>query len=265
MTIYLLIDSGNIAYHLATTLNNFNADDDVNMADALLLFVHRRHWLTSNFPVIPIWCCDHRPYWRTDIEPEYKATRDHTTKLNVALVLKRMRVLNFPILDLEGFEADDWAAAVVKRAEYEHVYLLTTDSDWMGLVGDKVTCISPSFNPRLRSPLEAWAWLRRKHAALNARNRRLYEMPPPNGFDPREIWRFKSITGDTGDNLPPGTPLCLIDLFEPFTAIPDADFEKQFNSINLEAMAWDPVGAQEFNQELPDQPFNPVRIMARYG
>lgn len=261
----LLIDASNIAYHVATLLSNYNAEEDADMADASLLYIHRRHWLTSGFPVVPIWCCDRKPYWRNDIEPEYKANRDHQTSLNISLVMERLRVLGFPRLAIEGFEADDLAAAVLKHKDYEHAYLLTSDSDWLGMVSDRITYLCPTYDPKVRGPVEAWAWLRSKHAALSARAREKYVVPPPHDFDPTEIWKFKAITGDPADNLPPGTPLCLIDLFEPFTSVPVDELAGQLGHTVFEEFYWDPAEAQEFNQELPDQPLNPIRIQADGG
>lgn len=256
----LLIDASNISYFIATVLDNFNANGDEDMADALLLFVHRRHWLTSGFGVTPIWCMDSKPYWRRDIEPEYKANRDHWGSLDVGFVLDRLKRLQLPSLAFEGFEADDVAAAMVKHLSYDHLFLLTTDSDWMGMVQDNVTCLSPLHEPRIRTSLEAWAWLRRHHANLSARMRSRYEVPHPDGFNPEEIWRFKSIMGDASDNLPPDTPLCLISLFEPFVSIGKDVLIEKTQHLALSTYSWDPIGAQEFNQELPDQPFNPIRI-----
>ena len=107
-------------------------------------------------------------------------------------------------LEYRGYEADDIAAAIVAtNPASDDVILATVDSDWLGLVSPNVTwfCLG-GYTPRVRASIEdinQWR-ARKKDRLLEA---------------PSDLWGAKTVEGDASDNLPPGTPLEVIDLFHP--------------------------------------------------
>ncbi|HEU4904457.1 MAG TPA: DNA polymerase I, partial [Flavisolibacter sp.] len=81
---------------------------------------------------------------------DYKANRQETPEDISAAVpdIKRIiRGLNIPIIEYDGFEADDVIGTLSKQAEklgYE-VYMVTPDKDYGQLVSDKVKIYKPSY------------------------------------------------------------------------------------------------------------------------
>src|SRR6476660_4644432 len=81
---------------------------------------------------------------------DYKANRQEAPEDISASIpdIKRMlRAFNIPILESEGFEADDVIGTLSKQAEklgYE-VYMVTPDKDYGQLVSDKVKIYKPGY------------------------------------------------------------------------------------------------------------------------
>lgn len=79
--------------------------------------------------------------FRKDIYPEYKANRPDTPEdiiLSVPYVKRIVEAMCIPILEVEGFEADDVIGTLAFRgaeAGYD-VYMVTPDKDYGQLVGD---------------------------------------------------------------------------------------------------------------------------------
>jgi DNA polymerase-1 len=88
------------------------------------------------------------PTFRHRAYPEYKANRKETPDALVVQIpyVKRIcRVLNVPILELSGFEADDILGTLADKAAkagYE-VVVVATDKDLLQLVGGRVTVYNP--------------------------------------------------------------------------------------------------------------------------
>ncbi|MEM8610380.1 MAG: hypothetical protein AAGF93_00065 [Cyanobacteria bacterium P01_H01_bin.105] len=175
----------------------------------------------ENFRVL--WACDRKPYWREDFEPEYKGHRGAPPPS-----LKFVKEAFFKLhcegkligLSLANQEADDIAAAIVRQRNqlpFKRYYLFTTDSDWQGMVADsRVTwCDSVGYEPRVRSREEIHNWISSKHRNQSVRDQLLWPLPDRDEFVPEDVWSWKSAVGDPSDNLPPGTPAYLINLFQP--------------------------------------------------
>jgi DNA polymerase-1 len=88
--------------------------------------------------------------FRDEIFTEYKATRQETPediRYGIPLVKEIIRGFNIPILELDGFEADDiigtLAAEACKR-DFE-VYMMTPDKDFGQLVTDCVFLYKPAY------------------------------------------------------------------------------------------------------------------------
>jgi hypothetical protein len=130
--------------------------------------------------------------------------------------------MDFRVLHRPGYEADDVAAGVVqlwrdRRLEVDQVFLATCDSDWQGLVcqPDVFWVDVAGYTPRVRQRTEIYNWLCSKWAKQSSYLRGQWQPPDPAEFTCRHIWEWKRATGDTSDNLPPRSPLYLIDLLDP--------------------------------------------------
>jgi DNA polymerase-1 len=80
---------------------------------------------------------------------EYKATRQsQPEEISIAIpYIKRiLEGMNIPILELDGFEADDLIGTIAKRAEKEGftVYMMTPDKDFAQLVDEKIFLFKPA-------------------------------------------------------------------------------------------------------------------------
>ena len=86
--------------------------------------------------------------FRNQLYDQYKANRDEPPKELVpqfALVREAARAFGLPVIDVEGFEADDLIAAYAKRAGDigEPVTVVSSDKDLMQLVADGVAMWDP--------------------------------------------------------------------------------------------------------------------------
>jgi len=89
------------------------------------------------------------PTFRNDSFPEYKANREETPddiKISIPYVKKIIQAFNIPILEKEGYEADDIIGTIAKKAAAEgfNVFMVTPDKDFGQLVTDKVKMLKPS-------------------------------------------------------------------------------------------------------------------------
>ena len=80
---------------------------------------------------------------------EYKATRQsQPEEISIAIpYIKRiLEGMNIPILELDGFEADDLIGTIAKKAEKEGftVYMMTPDKDFAQLVDEKIFLFKPA-------------------------------------------------------------------------------------------------------------------------
>jgi len=88
------------------------------------------------------------PTFRNDDYPEYKANREETPddiKLSIPYIKKIIEGYNIPILEKEGFEADDVIGTIAKKAEKEgyEVFMVTPDKDFGQLVSEKIKILKP--------------------------------------------------------------------------------------------------------------------------
>lgn len=85
----------------------------------------------------------------------YKANRDETPKdiiSNIEPIKEMLRGLQIPIIEVEGYEADDLIGTMAKQAEKEgfQVYMVTPDKDFGQLVSENIFMYKPrsSFSPQ---------------------------------------------------------------------------------------------------------------------
>lgn len=88
--------------------------------------------------------------FRDEIFTEYKANRQETPediRTSVPIVKEIIRGFNIPILEMDGYEADDVIGTVAKRAAAEgfEVFMMTPDKDYGQLVDKNIFLYKPAF------------------------------------------------------------------------------------------------------------------------
>ncbi|MDO9153676.1 MAG: DNA polymerase I [Paludibacter sp.] len=86
--------------------------------------------------------------FRHDAYEKYKAQRESTPediRLAVPIIKKIVEAYNIPVLEVQGYEADDVIGTIAKQAEKEgfEVYMLTPDKDYGQLVSDHIFMYRP--------------------------------------------------------------------------------------------------------------------------
>ena len=130
-----------------------------------------------------------RTTFRTERFPEYKATRAASPpefKGQVGLIQELLRALRIPVLEREGYEADDIIATLTREARERGtaVRIVTGDRDAFQLVGDDVTVLYP------RKGVSDLA--RMTPEAVEERY----------GLTPAQYPDYAALRGDPSDNLP---------------------------------------------------------------
>ena len=90
----------------------------------------------------------HGPTFRSEAYPAYKAQREATPediKQSVPIIKNILKAWNIPILEVEGFEADDVIGTLATKAGQQGIktYMLTPDKDYGQLVSDNVFIYRP--------------------------------------------------------------------------------------------------------------------------
>ncbi|WP_315347865.1 DNA polymerase I [Prevotella melaninogenica] len=91
---------------------------------------------------------DHGKTFRHDAFPDYKAQREETPediKLSVPIIKQVLEAMRIPILQVDGFEADDIIGTVATRfgADGIDTFMLTPDKDYGQLIGPNVFMYRP--------------------------------------------------------------------------------------------------------------------------
>ncbi len=89
------------------------------------------------------------PTFRHKMYKEYKANREATPediKKSVPYIKKIITAYNIPILEVEGYEADDTIGTIAKKAERQgfKVYMMTPDKDFAQLVSENIFMYKPA-------------------------------------------------------------------------------------------------------------------------
>lgn len=127
--------------------------------------------------------------FRVDKYPEYKANRDampDNLHSQMDLIYEGLKAFNIPVYTKEGYEADDVIGTISKRAcELGHkVLILTGDQDSFQLI-DKDGCLKVIIP--YKGNLIEYDW------------DKVYEKL---GVYPDQVVDYKSLRGDTSDNIP---------------------------------------------------------------
>ena len=95
---------------------------------------------------------------RNEAFPEYKSNRQETPeaiKIAVPYIHKILEAMHIPIIEKEGFEADDLIGTLAKQAEkvgYQ-TFMVTPDKDFAQLVSENIFMYKPS---RMGNGIEIW-------------------------------------------------------------------------------------------------------------
>lgn len=131
-----------------------------------------------------------KPTFRHELYPAYKATRQEMPedlRRSVPSIRKMIEAFRIPIIEKEGFEADDIIGTLARKAEQAGftVYMMTPDKDYAQLVTDHVFMYKPG---KSGSDIEIWGVEEVKNNfGLNS---------------PDQVIDFLGLMGDASDNIP---------------------------------------------------------------
>ncbi len=129
-------------------------------------------------------------HMRTEAFPEYKANRQETPeaiKIAVPYIQEILKAMHIPIIEKEGYEADDLIGTLSVQAEKAgyKTYMVTPDKDFAQLVTDNVVMYKPA---RMGNGIEIWDVQKVKEK---------FEVE-----DPKQVIDFLGMMGDSVDNIP---------------------------------------------------------------
>ncbi len=128
------------------------------------------------------------PTFRKEIYPEYKANRAAMPEdlvPQIPLIKEAVRGFNMPVLEKEGFEADDIIATLAKRfaAQGMEITVVTGDKDLMQIVSERIRLLDT---------------MKEKVSGLS-------EVAERFGGGPEKVVEVQALAGDSSDNVP-GVP-----------------------------------------------------------
>ena len=90
------------------------------------------------------------PTFRHEQYKEYKANREaqpEDIRVAIPIVKDIVRAFNIPVLEMDGFEADDIIGTIAKQAARQDftVYMMTPDKDYSQLVEDCIFLYKPAY------------------------------------------------------------------------------------------------------------------------
>ena len=127
---------------------------------------------------------------RSEMFEEYKSNRDKTPEpilVAIPYIKKILGGMKIPILEKEGFEADDIIGTVAKDAEENNfkVYMVTPDKDFAQLVSNNIFLCKPA---RMGNSMEIWGIDEVKDK---------FEVQSPD-----QVIDYLGMMGDSVDNIP---------------------------------------------------------------
>ena len=127
---------------------------------------------------------------RFSIFPEYKANRDETPeaiRIAIPYIHKILDAMQIPIIEKEGYEADDIIGTLAKQAEQEGytTFMVTPDKDYGQLVSENIFMYKPA---RGGKDIEIWG---------------IEEVKQNFGVNsPEQVIDLLGMMGDAVDNIP---------------------------------------------------------------
>ena len=127
---------------------------------------------------------------RTELFTDYKANRDETPeaiRIAVPYIQQLLEAMHIPVIEKEGYEADDIIGTLAKQAEKEgyQVYMVTPDKDFAQLVSENIFMYRPA---RMGNGIEIWG---------------IPEVQEKFEVErPEQVIDYLGMMGDAGDNIP---------------------------------------------------------------
>ncbi len=191
MTKILLIDGSNYlfrAYHALPPLTTSKGEPTGALKGfrAMLQNVYRK----ANPDYVACVFDAHGKTFRHEIYPEYKANRPpmpEDLRVQIEPIHELVRLLGWPLLEIEGVEADDVLATLAKKAAAEGIeaYIATGDKDLAQTVNENVKLVNTM-----------------THEILDREG-----VHAKYGVYPERIIDYLTLMGDKVDNVP-GVPKC---------------------------------------------------------
>ncbi len=131
-----------------------------------------------------------KPTFRHEIFPQYKANREEMPedlRRSIPYIRRMIEAFRIPIIEKEGFEADDVIGTLAKEAEKEGfiTYMMTPDKDYAQVVSENILIYKPG---KSGNDNEVWGVQEiRENFGVN---------------DPKQVIDILGLMGDTADNIP---------------------------------------------------------------
>lgn len=131
------------------------------------------------------------PTFRHEMYKEYKGTRHampDELREQMPVIKDILKAMNVPIIEKEGYEADDILGTIANKNESNNIYtyILTGDRDSFQLISDYTSVIMPSNKPgKTEYTVYDKELLKEKYNIL-----------------PYQVIEVKSLKGDASDNIP---------------------------------------------------------------
>lgn len=127
---------------------------------------------------------------RTELYTDYKANRDETPeaiRIAVPYIQQLLKAMQIPVVEKEGYEADDLIGTLAKQAEKEafQVFMVTPDKDFAQLVSENIFMYRPA---RMGNGIEIWGI-----PEVQAK----FEVEQPE-----QVIDYLGMMGDAVDNIP---------------------------------------------------------------
>ena len=127
---------------------------------------------------------------RKEIYHEYKSNRLETPeaiKIAVPYIQNILKAMNIPVIEKEGYEADDIIGTIAKKAEKKgyKIFMVTPDKDFAQLVSENIFMYRPA---RLGNEIEIWGIPEVKEQ---------FEIQNPS-----QVIDYLGMMGDSVDNIP---------------------------------------------------------------
>lgn len=191
---FLIIDGNSIMnrafYGLSVNMSSTYANIHTN---AIYGFLNIYWMITSkiNTDYVAVSFDLFAPTFRHKMYSEYKGTRKgmpDELREQMPVIKEVLNAMNIPILELEGYEADDILGTVAKKNEENGIftYILTGDKDSFQLISDYTSVIIPT-------------------TRFGKTEYTIYTpdlLMEKNNIKPYQVKDIKSLMGDTSDNIP---------------------------------------------------------------
>lgn len=190
--LYLLVDCHALLYrgHFAMMRNPLRARDGTNTSGLYFLVREILDRKESRGSDVVAAVFDHpSPTFRVKLYPQYKANRPgmpEELRTQSEYARKILPALGVPLLEREGYEADDIIAWLVQQAAVrgDRIEILSSDKDLLQLASPRVTVIRPGRGEGQEVVVEE------------------DDVPEIMGVRADQVADFLALTGDSSDNIP---------------------------------------------------------------